>query len=273
VGIRALAATLVLIALFLIDSRTSWLDGFKTTGVNVVANVYALAAIPKNVWSSLVQASKSEEALIDQIEKLESENLVLHGRLQQMVALRAENTRLRALLNSAPRERSDLMATEIVGVAPNPNRQIVTINQGENARVYIGQPLVDAEGVLGQVIEVADDSAYVLLITDPTHSLPVQSVRSSIRGIAEGTGASDRLQIKYLATTTDIEVGDVLVTSGLGGRFPMGYPVASVTSVERQDGERFAMVWAKPLAQMNRARYTLLVFPENFAPARASSSP
>jgi len=81
------------------------------------------------------------------------------------------------------------------------------------------------------------------------------------------------LQIKYLATTTDIEVGDVLVTSGLGGRFPMGYPVASVTSVERQDGERFAMVWAKPLAQMNRARYTLLVFPENFAPARASAIP
>ena len=272
-GVRALAATLVLIALFLADSRTSWLDDLKVTGVNVVANIYGLAAIPENVWSSLVQASKSEDALIDQIEKLERANLVLQGRLQQMVALQAENTRLRALLNSAPRERSDLMATEIVGVAPNPNRQIVTINQGKNARVFIGQPLVDAEGVLGQVIEVADDSAYVLLITDPTHSLPVQSVRSSIRGIAEGTGARDRLQIKYLATTTDIEVGDVLVTSGLGGRFPMGYPVASVTSVDRQDGERFATVWAEPLARMNRARYTLLVFPENFAPARASSPP
>lgn len=272
-GIRAVAASLFLVALFLIDTRTSWLDEVRTAGADLVSNVYSLAAVPQNLWSSLVQASRSEDALINQIEKLESENLVLQGRLQQMVALRAENTRLRALLNSAPRERSDLMATEIVGVAPNPNRQIVTINQGENGQVFIGQPLVDAEGVLGQVVEVANDSAYVLLITDPTHSLPVQSVRSSVRGVAEGTGAMDRLQIKYLATTTDIEVGDILVTSGLGGRFPMGYPVASVTSVERQDGERFATVWAEPLAQMSKARYTLLVFPENSAPARARSAP
>jgi rod shape-determining protein MreC len=218
--------------------------------------------MPGNIYEALSDASRSEEALFNRVDQLERENLVLQAKLQQMVALRAENTRLRALMNAGPRERNDVLATEIIAVAPNPNRQIVAIDHGTDDRVFLGQPLIDSEGLLGQVIKLAPDTAQVLLISDASHSVPVQIIRNSVRAIAEGTGDLNRLRIEYLSTTTDVEIGDQLVTSGLGGRFPMGYPVAKVVAVERADGERFATVWAQPLAQLSKARHGLLLFPE-----------
>ena len=261
-GLRASLLLALLAVIWWVDLKGDALDPLRRVALDVSGFIFEVAAVPGNIWQALSDANQSEDALYNRVDQLERENLVLQAKLQQMVALRAENTRLRALMNAGPRERNDVLATEIVAVAPNPNRQIIAIDHGSNDRVYLGQPLIDSDGLLGQVIEVSDDAAQVLLISDASHSVPVQIIRNSVRAIAEGTGDLNRLRIEYLSTTTDVKVGDELATSGLGGRFPMGYPVAKVVAVERTDGDRFATVWAEPLAQLSRTRHALLLFPE-----------
>ncbi|HBZ48798.1 MAG TPA: rod shape-determining protein MreC, partial [Halieaceae bacterium] len=144
-----------MLVVFLLDKYTTWLDPARELGQETVSYLYRLASVPSNLWVTLSDASRSEEALLNQLDRLERENLVLQASLQQMVALRAENTSLRALLNSAPRDRDDVLAAEIIGVSPNPARQLITINQGRKSQVFTGQPVIDADGLLGQVIEVS----------------------------------------------------------------------------------------------------------------------
>jgi rod shape-determining protein MreC len=134
------------------------------------------------------------------------------------------------------------------------------LNKGASDGVFVGQPLIDADGLMGQVVEVSSDTARALLITDVTHSVPVQVNRNGVRAIAEGTGALGSLEIRNVSSNTDIQAGDLLVTSGLGGRFPEGYPVAVVKEVERDTGEAFARVVAVPSAALDRTRHVLLVF-------------
>ena len=185
---------------------------------------------------------------------------MLHGRTQQMVSVQAENVRLRSLLNSAALLRDDVLVAELIGVSPDPVRHQLVLNKGTGDEVFVGQPLIDADGLLGQVIEVNRLNSRALLITDATHSVPVQVNRNGVRAIAEGTGALSSLEVQHLAATTDIQVGDLLVTSGLGGRFPVGYPVAVVSEVLRDPGKAFARVRASPSAALDRSRHVLLVF-------------
>ncbi len=205
---------------------------------------------------------RSSEDLAEENERLRHEALILEGRTLQMAALRAENVRLRALLNSAVLVEDDVLVAELIGVAPDPARHQLIINKGAEDGVYLGQPLIDAQGLLGQVTQVSEHSCRVLLITDTTHSVPVQVNRNGVRGIAEGIGVLGELELQHVAATTDIRVGDLLVTSGLGGRFPVGYPVAEVISVERDPGKPFARIKARPSAALDRSRHVLLVFTE-----------
>ncbi len=125
----------------------------------------------------------------------------------------------------------------------------------------MGQPLIDAHGVMGQVIHVSPFSSSALLITDPSHALPVQLNRNGLRSVAVGTGASNTLELTHLPNNADVVVGDIVVTSGLGGRFPSGYPVGTVISVETDTGQPFAKVAVEPAAQLERNREVLLVWP------------
>jgi rod shape-determining protein MreC len=153
-----------------------------------------------------------------------------------------------------------VLVAELIGVSPNPLSHTVVINRGANEGVFEGQPLLDAFGLMGQVIEVSEHSSRVLLISDATHALPVQVNRNGVRAIAEGTGDLNRLRLRHVSNTTDIREGDLLVSSGLGKRFPVGYPVAEVESVVRDPGQAFATVIARPMARLDRSRHVLLVF-------------
>jgi rod shape-determining protein MreC len=184
----------------------------------------------------------------------------LEAQVQQMAALRAENLRLRALLNSSALLADDVLVAELIGISPDPARHLVVLNKGADDGVFEGQPLIDAQGLMGQVIELAASSSRVLLLTDATHAIPVQVNRNGVRAIAEGIGRLDRLVLRHVASNEDIEVGDLLVSSGLGGRFPVGYPVAVVTEVSRDPGQAFAEVSARPSSALNRSRHVLLVF-------------
>ena len=138
--------------------------------------------------------------------------------------------------------RDDVLVAELIGVSPDPVRHQLVLNKGEADGVFVGQPLIDADGLMGQVVEVSAWLRRALLITDVTHSVPVQVNRNGVRAIAEGTGELGSLEIRHVSSNTDIQVGDLLVSSGLGGRFPEGYPVAVVSEVERDPGQAFARV-------------------------------
>jgi len=168
--------------------------------------------------------------------------------------------RLRALLNSSALLRDDVLVAELIGVSPDPVRHQLVLNKGETDGVFVGQPLIDANGLMGQVVEVSAGHSRALLITDATHSIPVQVNRNGVRAIAEGTGALGTLESHHVSATTDIQEGDLLISSGLGGRFPVGYPVAVVSQIERDPGRAFARILAVPSAALDRSRHVLLVF-------------
>jgi rod shape-determining protein MreC len=146
---------------------------------------------------------------------------------------------------------------------PNPFTHRIIINKGERDGVVLGQPVLDARGLMGQVVELMPYTSRVLLLTDTTHSIPVQVNRNGLRAIASGTGNPERLELRHVADTADIKEGDLLVSSGLGQRFPAGYPVATVKEVIHDSGQPFAIVRAVPTAALNRSRYLLLVFSDN----------
>ncbi|MCB1675079.1 MAG: rod shape-determining protein MreC [Halioglobus sp.] len=260
VGLRVLLVVLVVVVLVSADLHFNKLEQTRSLLNTVAAPVYWISDIPARLseWGQANIRSRSQ--LLGENARLQRENLVLQGRSQKMASLQAENVRLRALLNSAALLRDDVLVAELIGVSPDPLRHQLVLNKGKADGVFVGQPLIDAEGLMGQVVEVSAFTSRALLITDSTHAIPVQVNRNGVRAIAEGTGLLGTLEIHHLAATTDIEPGDLLVSSGLGGRFPIGYPVAVIRSVERDPGQPFARVLATPSAALDRSRHVLLVF-------------
>jgi rod shape-determining protein MreC len=255
-----LLAAVVAFALIAADIRFNKMTATRSTLSAVVYPFYWVSDLPSRLGNWSKENLVSRFRLVNDNARLVAGALMLEARVQQMAALRAENVRLRALLNSSALVQDDVLVAELIGISPDPTRHLVILNKGSANGVYIGQPLIDAEGLMGQVVEVATNSARVLLITDATHAIPVQVNRNGIRAIAEGVGLLDNLELRHVASTEDIQVGDLLVSSGLGGRFPVGYPVAVVTEVLRDPGQSFARVKAMPSAALNRSRHVLLVF-------------
>ncbi|HDZ6757619.1 TPA: rod shape-determining protein MreC, partial [Mannheimia haemolytica] len=175
--------------------------------------------------------------------------------------LKVENQRLRLLLSSPLRQDEYKKIAEVLAAEMDAYRQQVVINQGRLDGAFVGQPIIDERGVVGQVISVGEKSSRVLLLSDITHAIPVQVLRNDVRGIASGTGVNNELVIDNLPRSIDVVKGDVLVTSGLGGRFPEGYPVAIVETVENDTKSQFARIVARPLASFDRLRYLLLLWP------------
>ena len=250
----------MVLGLITADLRYNSMETTRSLLDAVGAPIFWVADLPMRLrdWSRTNIQSRTEA--LEENERLLRENLVLQGRTQQMAALQAENVRLRALLNSTAMLRDDVLVAEILGVSPDPVRHQLVLNKGEADGVTVGQPLIDADGLMGQIVEVSALTSRALLITDATHSIPVQVNRNGVRAIAEGTGSLGALEVRQVSATTDIEVGDLLETSGLGGRFPGGYPVAVVTEIERDPGKMFAHVVARPSAALDRSRHVLLVF-------------
>ncbi len=192
-------------------------------------------------------------------ERLKHEQLLQNARLQKLLALEAENARLRALLQSSPALNETLLMAEIIQANTDPFVHRVVVNKGAEHGVTVGQPVIDANGVVGEVIEVHPWVSRVILLTDVSYGIPVENVRSGVRGIIAGTGAMKSLQLQHVANTVDLAVGDALVTSGLDGRYPPGYPVGTVSRIDYDPGESFARVQVTPSAQLDRTRLVLLV--------------
>ncbi len=271
-GLRLLLAIFVVLSLITADLRYKRLETTRSILDMLGSPIYWLADLPLRIrdWGEV--RVQSREQLLEENERLTRKNLVLQGRSQQMAALQAENVRLRGLLNSTAMLRDDVLVAELVGVSPDPVRHQLVLNKGEIDGVFVGQPLIDADGLMGQIVEVSPATSRALLITDATHSIPVQVNRNGVRAIAEGTGSLGALEIRHVSATTDIQVGDLLETSGLGGRFPGGYPVAVITEIDLDPGQMFAHIVARPSAALDRSRHVLLVFATH-APAPVDPAP
>jgi rod shape-determining protein MreC len=246
----------LLLFFFRDDPRVSAVQRGAIDGVALAAS---LVLAPVDAWDRLGSVFESRSSLQEEVLRLQQENRVLKGQSQRLGSLLAENARYKALLNSARDIGDDLIAAQITSLSPDPARHIVMLDKGVNDGVADGQPVLGAEGLIGQVTSSGNRNSRVVLITDSAHALPVQVNRSGLRAIAEGSGSIDRLIIRHLPATTDIRVGDLLVTSGLGGRFPHGYPVARITEVLILEGDAFATVFAAPSSLLDRGRYVLVV--------------
>lgn len=197
----------------------------------------------------------------EELASLHKELLLNRARLQKLEALAVENVRLRDLLGSAVRLEDGVRIVEVIGVDPDPDRHELIIDKGSSDGVFLFQSVLDARGLFGQVIEVASTNARVMMVSDPRHSVPVQVSRNNLRLIAQGTGRTEELELIYVQETADLRVGDLLLSSGLAGRFPSGYPVARVTSIDHQSGELFSRVVARPTALLDKSRHLVLVLP------------
>ncbi|MFO7704675.1 MAG: rod shape-determining protein MreC [Halopseudomonas sp.] len=259
-GVRVLALSVLSIALMVVDARVSTLQPLRSHLSLVLTPIYNVADLPVRLWDGAYQQVSSRADLLAENAGLRAEALLIQRKLQKLAALTEQNVRLRELLNSSSLVDERVLVAELVGVDPNPYTQRVLINKGERDGVFLGQPVLDATGLMGQVVEVMPFNARVLLITDTSHSLPVQVNRNGLRAIASGAGNNEWLELRFVGDTADIRVDDILVSSGLGQRFPAGYPVGRVLSVEQDPAQPFAQVKVAPTAQLMRSRYMLLVF-------------
>jgi len=253
-------AVVVSIVMMALDHRQHHLDLVRSALAVITSPLQRIAQLPVTLvdWASETFATR--DRLQEDNDQLREANLLLMARLQKLEALEAENLQLRNLLDSSIKVGERVLIGELIAVDLDPYTQQVTINKGSTSGVYEGQPVLDADAVMGQVVHATPFTARVLLVTDTAHAIPVQVQRNGLRTIAVGTGRTNQLELPYLPINADIREGDLLVTSGLGGTFPPGYPVAVVSTVSRRAGEAFPHVLATPRAHLDRVREVLLVW-------------
>lgn len=259
--LRLLLAVLAAIILAWLDRNYAWVKQIRGHLSTLATPIVYVASLPDEMLSSAGEYLVSRQTLRHENEQLKHQAHVDAGQLQLLEQLRRENQRLRALLDSPVQQDARKMVAEVVAVEPDRYRQQVLINKGSSDGLYVGQPVLDDDGVVGQLDEVGLTTSRVLLMADISHAIPVRVSRNDIRTIAVGVGHLDRMELQHVPHSADIRQGDLLVTSGLGGRFPEGYPVAKVTHIDSDEGQPFVQIQAQPVARLERLRYLLLIWP------------
>ncbi|WED81095.1 rod shape-determining protein MreC [Aeromonas media] len=258
--LRLFLAVIISVAAIVADSRFGVFTHVRVYLSSLVSPLQYIANAPGTLLDTMSTQVQTRSSLIEQTKQQEQQLLTLRSRLLKLDQLEHENQRLRELLGSPVHKESRKMVAELLSVDSDPFSHQVLINKGALDGVYNGQPVINDQGVVGQVLHVGSTTSRVLLITDSSHGIPVRVLRNDLRAIASGSGELDKLELRNLPRNTDVQVGDLLVTSGLGGRFPEGYPVATVTRSDYVEGKPFAQIEAKPLVALDRLRYLLLLW-------------
>lgn len=262
------------IALMAVDHQWKSLEIVRSTLSGILYPLQYTIDLPIRLYYWTDEVFSSQKILLQKNSEFEARHLENRVQLQKLEIIEKENERLRNLLSAIPKTTERLLIAEIIKVDLDPYRQLILLNKGSSNDVYRGQPIIDAHGIMGQIVHVGPMSSTAMLITDASHAIPVQVNRNGLRAIAFGTGKIDYLDLRHLPNNVDIKEGDLLITSGLGQVFPPNYPVAIISKVERPAGEPFAHIEARPHAQLDKSREVLLVWrniakpePENSKPA------
>lgn len=263
------------IGTMMLDHRSHYLETVRMWMGTAANPIYTVVQAPSQAWGWITGSFADRNRLRTENAELSEQLRVARVKLLQFDSLRQENLRLRQVREASAGVGGRTMIAEIMRVDVDPFRHRVRINKGADHGVFRGQPVLDAFGIFGQVVQVDKYSSTLILISDAEHAIPVQVNRNGIRSIAVGTGELNKLSLPYMTVESDVKPGDLLVSSGLDGIFPAGYPVASVTKVERNPAETFALVEAKPLAQLDRDREVLLLWaePPSTVPVKSADEP
>jgi rod shape-determining protein MreC len=257
---RCVLFSLLALALIIVDKRYDHLGKIRRLLSVVAYPVQVAVASPFQGWHWFRDSVTTRDALRADKSKLEAELRVAQFRLQRYEALEAEAQRLRALRDNTASVTDRFVIGEVMNVDLDAFRERVLVDKGAGDGVYVGQAVLDSGGVFGQVARVGQLTSEVILVSDAAHAIPVQINRNGLRTVAVGTGETNRLKLPYLPTSADVVAGDLLVTSGLGGGFPAGYPVGTIAEVKRDPAQSLADVDVKPAAALDRSRELLFVW-------------
>lgn len=261
--IRFLLAVMLAITAIIVDNRSNVLSNIRTYIDVAVSPFYLLANIPCKILDHVSQILTTRTQLMLEIHALRQELLMKNSEQLILDQYKYENAQLRKLLNAPLRQDEQKMVTQVISTNIDLYNNQVTIDKGIDSGVYIGQPAISDKGVVGQVIATSKLTSRVLLICDSLHALPIQVLRNNTRMILAGNGCSKDLQLEHVPSNTDVRIGDILVTSGLGGRFPAGYPVAVVSSMKADKYNSHILIQARPNTSMQHLRYLLLLWTAN----------
>jgi rod shape-determining protein MreC len=246
------------------DHRNSAFHRARSSFAIIVSPIHYLVNLPIDTFNWVVSDFVSKKTLVKENAKLRAKTLLLNAQLQKQFAIESENQQLRALLASSAKTVDKVSVAQLLAVSPDPFVQQIVLNQGENAKVFVGQPVLDAYGIMGQVVTVGHFTSIVMLVTDNKSAIPVQIERNGVRGLVVGKGVPGLLKLQGVTDTMDVKKGDALVTSGLGDHYPFGYPVGTIVDVNRNLGGRFVDITVKPAAHLDRSRLVLLVWTLSF---------
>jgi rod shape-determining protein MreC len=259
-GLRFTVYAILAVVLMYYDQHGHWEQRLRYALEAAAYPVQVVVNSPSAAWGAVTQTFRDRAALRAENERLRARERELELQLMREAALEQENAELRGLRASLlPSLIKRSILAEIISVETNPLRQRVVINKGARDGVSLNQAVVDGNGILGQVSRLGPWSAEIILVTDPEHAIPVAITRNSLRSIAVGSGNSGELLLPYLAINSDVKSGDMLVSSGLGGVFPAGLPVARISGVRRESNQLLAQVRAQPLANIDRDREVILL--------------
>lgn len=255
--LRLLAYLALAITLIVLDDQGGWLSRLRAQMGVVVQPVWALAGVPGRLGASVKDNAASHTQLVEENRELRNQLLVANARLTRLQTAALDNAQLRELLNAAERNGLDVQLAPILDIDLDPVKQRVVLDSGSRDGVHVGQAVIDAGGLMGQVIAVTPAHSTVLLLTDPDHAVPVTVARNGVRLIVYGRG--DRLELRDIPLSAGVEVGDEIVTSGLGGRFPTGFPVGKILKLRPDDTHAFLVGELEPAAKLDRGRNVLLL--------------
>lgn len=260
-GLRLVLAIACSVGLMFVDRYTESATQLRSLLTSAVSPLFYAASLPESLIAGASEQLMSQQQLLSENAQLKERLLQQDAQLQLLTYLQQENDKLRALLGSAPVVQGQRLIAEVLAVYSHPFSHQIVLNKGSNDGVGVHQPIIDEKGIVGQIVSVGPTSSRALLISDNTHAISVRAERTGVRTVAEGLGQSDMLRVIHLPLSTDIREGDRLLTSGLDGRFPEGYPVAEVIQVIKEASQPFMTVYARPYASLDRIRHVLILWP------------
>jgi rod shape-determining protein MreC len=245
------------IGLMVADSRMGWLKSVRAYGETIAQPLWRVAGLPAKFGEGVRDEAVMRSQLTEENRNLRNALLINRARLARLQTAALENARLRGLLGAAEQGGLDVQLAPILDISLDPTQQRLVLDIGSDRGVVIGQAVIDSGGLVGQVIQVHTATSTVLLLTDPDHAVPVAIARNGVRLVAYGRG--DRLELANVPMSSDVKVGDVVVTSGLGGRFPAGFPVGTIATLKPNESRAFLVGELTPAAQLNQGRDVLLL--------------
>jgi rod shape-determining protein MreC len=260
------------VALIFFDHKMASFETARGYLQSLVSPLQYMANAPKQMMTWASENIVIRQQLMEENQNFRENELFFHEQVMQLSIVRQENERLRSLLSSPVRGEVTKMFAEILSVDSDPYSHQVVINRGATDGVYEGQPVLDEKGIVGQILHVGVSSSRVILISDISHAIPVRIQRNGLRLIASGSGQIDRLIHNFVPHSADVKEGDLLVTSGLGGKYPEGYPVSRVVLVRADESREFATIYSEPVAQIDRLRYMLLLSKDETAKTASPKS-